>query len=401
MKPIKLAVVSLCVILALGAALIAWFVTTIDSARLKSGLTRLVQEKLQRTLTIDGDLDLSFWPQLGIRLGKASLSEYRSPVEFAAIDGARVALALRPLLDGRIVVDNIELDGVRARLIRRRDGSLNIADLLAADASTGAARQIDIAAGKIAGARLTWLDEASGRQLVVADINLTSGAIAVDTGKQSTAVTALAAAAKVAAGHDVLAVRVDAPRLSIEPGQLRGERLTVTAQLAGAGRRIAANLALPAIEGKDGTLTIDRFDGSIDLADAKLPLQRAKLPLAGQLRIEPARQAARGTLASRLDESRIALTFDVAKFSPLALGFDLDIDQLNLDRYLPPDGAADSSRRRPDTPFDLSALKGLDIHGAIRIGRLRVRRVEAEHIVLQVDTAHGQPASPHISRGQR
>ncbi|MBK7814588.1 MAG: hypothetical protein IPJ52_09910 [Rhodocyclaceae bacterium] len=39
------------------------------------GTGRAAREQWQRTLTIDGGIELSLWPELGFRVGKARLSE--------------------------------------------------------------------------------------------------------------------------------------------------------------------------------------------------------------------------------------------------------------------------------------------------------------------------------------
>jgi len=56
-------------------------ITTFNPNDYKPQLIELVQAKKNRTLKLDGDIKLAFWPKLGISLGKASLSERNSRVE--------------------------------------------------------------------------------------------------------------------------------------------------------------------------------------------------------------------------------------------------------------------------------------------------------------------------------
>ena len=434
MKPIKLAVIIFGVLAAILVGLIVFVATTFDSARLKAELTSFVQEKKQRTLRIDGDVALSFWPNVGIRLGKASLSEYRSDKEFAAIDGARVSVAVMPLLSKRIVVDSVELDGARVTLIKHKDGTLNIADLLSKDKSDSAPVQVDISGIQVGNARLTWVDEQSGQSTVVSGLDLTTGAIAADTGKQVFQAAAVKLAAKGKTGSDAFEVRLELPKLAVSGGQASGERLLLTANLVGGERRVAATLTITGIEsgaesikidkveleadatvgdatvkGKLATnlsakpaeqvFAFDKIEGNIELASPKMPMKSVKLPLSGHLRAELAKQAAQGALTTRFDDSTIALKFDVEKFSPLALGFDLDIDQLNVDKYLPPakPGDAGKAGKAGDGgKLDLSALKGLNVHGAVRIGRFQINQVKANNIKLQVKATGGKlDIAPH------
>lgn len=434
MKPIKLAVIVLGGLAAILVGLIVFVATTFDSARLKAELTSVVQEKKQRTLKIDGDVALSFWPNVGIRLGKTSLSEFRSDKEFAAIDGARVSVAVMPLLSKRIVVDTVELDGARATLIKHKDGTLNIADLLSKEKTDSAPVQLDISGIKIGNAQLTWLDEQSGQSTVVSGLDLATGAIAADTGKHAFQAAAVKLAAKGKIGGDAFDVRLELPKLAVNAGQASGERVLLTANLVGGERKVAATLTITGIDsgaesikidklelatdatvgdatvkGKLATalsaklaeqvFAFDKIEGDVELASPKMPMKSVKLPLAGHLRAELAKQAAQGALTTRFDDSAIALKFDVEKFSPLALGFDLDIDQLNADKYLPPakPGEAGKGGKAGDGgKIDLSALKTLNVHGAVRIGRFQINQVKASNIKLQIKAADGKlDIAPH------
>src|SRR5450830_1810703 len=64
----------------------------------KQQIIDLVQAKKSRTLKLEGDIKLSFWPKIGANLGKVSLSEHNNSAEFASVDSVKVSLALLPLL---------------------------------------------------------------------------------------------------------------------------------------------------------------------------------------------------------------------------------------------------------------------------------------------------------------
>src|SRR5688572_8323003 len=119
-------------IVLLGAVTIAYVAVTFDPNQYKPHLVRAVQDQLQRTLRLDGDIRLSFWPDIGAATGKASLSERASDTEFAAADDLRVVLQLMPLLRQQVVIDAIESTNLRARLVRHKDGTTNIDDLMGA-----------------------------------------------------------------------------------------------------------------------------------------------------------------------------------------------------------------------------------------------------------------------------
>jgi AsmA protein len=434
MKLIKYAAIGLGVVLVLVAGIVAYVSATFDSARLKAELAQVVQEKKQRALKIDGDVALSFWPNVGVRLGKASLSEHASDKQFAAIDGARVSVALLPLLSKQIVVNTIELDGVQATLIKRKDGTLNIDDLLSKDKQESSPVQVDIAGIKVTNAQLTWRDEQSGQTSTISGLDLATGPVAVDTGRQSYQVEGLKLAAKGKVGDDNFELTLAAPKLAYAPGNAGGERVTLSAKLSGGGHALTATLTASGIAGSAEALKIDKLEldanakqdkadvalklntamdallaqkivsldkiaGQLEIADARMPMKSVKLPLNGRLHADLAKPTVDGALSTQFDESKIALKFDVTRFSPPAVGFDLAIDQIDVDKYLPPakpgeekkDGKAGEEGR-----IDLSALKGLNLNGEVRIGKLQVANVKASNVKLNVRAAGGKlDIAPH------
>ena len=84
----------------------------------KQKVIDLVQEKKGRTLKLDGDIKLAFWPKIGADLGKISLSEHQNNKAFAAVDGVKVSLALLPLLKKELIVDTIYIDGAKANIVQ-------------------------------------------------------------------------------------------------------------------------------------------------------------------------------------------------------------------------------------------------------------------------------------------
>ena len=111
MKTVKivLGVVAGVVILAVIAAAI--FASSFDANRYKSDAVRIVKEKTGRTLSIEGDIGLSFFPKLSLMLGKTMLSEAGREEVFARVDKVQVALEVLPLLTGRVKLERVTLSG--------------------------------------------------------------------------------------------------------------------------------------------------------------------------------------------------------------------------------------------------------------------------------------------------
>lgn len=158
------------------AAIIAIIAATFNPNDYKTQIVQFVLEKKQRTLTIEGDIKLAFWPKLGADLGKVSLSEFKGDKEFAAINGAKVFLSILPLLKKQLVIDTIRIDGVRANIVRYKDGSTNFDDLLSKEESQDV--KFDIDGIIISNAAVNLTDEVGQRHFTLDKINLKTGHVA-------------------------------------------------------------------------------------------------------------------------------------------------------------------------------------------------------------------------------
>lgn len=439
MKALKIVAIVLGVIVLLLGGAAAWLHATFDTARLKQEIAAAVEKQTGRVLKIDGDLTLGLWPDVSVRLRRATLSEAGGAGEFARLDSARVAVAVMPLLSKQVVVREVALDGFAAMVVKRKDGTLNIADLVAGkkpdaprDAAVSPAPTFDIAAIRVTHARLDWRDEAAGSSFSLADLDLTTGPVRFAAGRGG--VEALALAARGQRDADAFTLKLDVPRLEIVPEGARGETLKLAATLDGKDRKLAATLVLTGVAGDAASLRIDKFAldadakmndahavaklaspvafdlgkqtvaltqlaGRLDLTHPKLPMKTLALPLVGAASADLAKQSASLRLDTRLDASTIKAKLDIGRFAPLALAFDLDIDQLDLDRYLPKD-----KKEAGDGRIDLSALKGLNLRGTARIGQLTVAQLKASNIRLQLDAKDGRlniaPLSASLYEGR-
>lgn len=174
---VKYGLFALAALMALVAVLIGVIAATFNPNDYKPLIIKLVQEKKQRTLKLDGDIKLAFFPRIGADLGKVSLSEHNAPQEFASVENLSVSLELLPLLQKKLVVNRVQVTGVKARIVRFKDGSTNIDDLLKKEESNEQFK-FDIDSVKVADSSLTLEDQMAGRTLAVSQFNLKTGRIA-------------------------------------------------------------------------------------------------------------------------------------------------------------------------------------------------------------------------------
>jgi AsmA protein len=171
------AVTGLLMMVALVAGLIIAVVKLFDPNQFKDPIVRYVHERTQRELVLDGELTMRYFPKLGIESGKASLSQRRSAREFASIERSRVTLAWLPLLRGRMQVDAIEVEGLKAQVVRFKDGSTNVDDLWH-DLVTLDAAQIDVDSVRLLNARIDWHDEGAWQRGALHELFVDVGRIA-------------------------------------------------------------------------------------------------------------------------------------------------------------------------------------------------------------------------------
>jgi AsmA protein len=340
LKIVLLAAGGTVVLIVLVIAVVA---ATFDPNKYKPEIVAAVKDKTGRTLAIEGNLSLSFFPNIGIAVGKASLSEPEGSRIFARVEQAKISLALLPLLSKQVVVDRVTLSGLTLDLVQHKGGKTNFGDLGGTTGSTTpagpkqapqrGAMRLDIAGIELRSSAISWHDEASGQRYKATIDELKTGRIASGVpGKLS------------------LAARVEAaqPKADYQMRLSGDYRLNFEKQtFAFSGIDLKISAAAPG---------------------SKVP----PLSLKGDVELDASPQAIRFTLAA---------------------------DQVNLDRYLPPPSpkpaasapkGASPSSTKPEEPIDLSALKALNLKGDLKIEQLIASNVKLEKVHLGVKAAGGK-----------
>lgn len=179
-KFLKYSLWSAGVVVAIAIAGVAYIAATFNPNDYKTQIIKLVKDKQQRTLKLDGDIKLVFFPSIGADIGKISLSEFQNDKEFIYIGSARVSLAVLPLLSSQVVVDEVSIIGLKATLVKFKNGKTNIDDLLSKKETDKEKTplEFDIASVRVKDSELTYLDETTGAQSVLEGFNLNTGRIA-------------------------------------------------------------------------------------------------------------------------------------------------------------------------------------------------------------------------------
>lgn len=177
-RVLKIGLIAFAVVVALLVAAAAIIAATFNPNDYKSTIIDMVQEKKQRTLSIPGEIRLTFFPRIGVDLGKVAISEHKSPAAFASIERARVSLALLPLLSKNLVIDRFIVDGLHANITRYKDGSTNFDDLLSKEEASGEQLRFDIDGIDISNSAVTIDDRQQKRTIALTNLNVDTGKIA-------------------------------------------------------------------------------------------------------------------------------------------------------------------------------------------------------------------------------
>src|SRR5262245_59617766 len=296
-KAVKYGLLGLGTLVVLVIAGVAVFAATFDPNKYKGQVAAAVKEKTGRDLKLAGDLKLAFWPSLGANVAGVTLSEKGSPAEFVALESAHVSVAVMPLLRGAVQVDGIRITGLKANVVKDKQGRFNFSDLLEAGGKPPAQKPEEKGGAgggpvRIERSSVTYKDLASGQEIALSDIDLSTGRV----GQQAA---------------DKLKFSVQAKR--------RNPDLDAKLQMTGA-YKVDLPAKLYELTGIDLKLSGNAAQKKLDVG------------MTGNVLADLSKESVAADLVTKFDESTIKAKLGMAKS---AYTFDVDIDKLNVDRYMP------------------------------------------------------------------
>jgi uncharacterized protein involved in outer membrane biogenesis len=149
----------------------------------KARIIAKVEEETGRTLKLEGDINLSYYPWLGLEVSGVTLGNAEGFGEAPFMHADVVALRIKtmPLLKKQYELDTLQLHGVEVNLAKNKAGVTNWDNLLGEQKDEVQKQEpIKLAAVILGGVdikdtRFTWADEAAGRTFKVSEMNITTG----------------------------------------------------------------------------------------------------------------------------------------------------------------------------------------------------------------------------------
>lgn len=149
-----------------------YLLVVFDLNDFKAEITTKVEQQTGRELQIAGEIGWTIYPSLGVSLTDVKLSNPKgfAPEQMLEVSELTAAVALMPLFNKDLQIQQLHLDGVTANLITRKDGSSSM-DGLTADKTTttiesgpATSQQLQLQDLSISNLQLNLLSEGSPEQ---------------------------------------------------------------------------------------------------------------------------------------------------------------------------------------------------------------------------------------------
>lgn len=165
----------------------------IDPNDYRQRIEQTAQEQAGIDLQINGSIDWTLFPWLGLEVSDIALA-YPDQPQLAQLDQARLFIRLLPLLGARVEMSDILLDGVELSLLTTAEGNnwtppasqASAADAAAPQSDSGSAASgtltdFDIQSVTLSNVRIHYTDQVANSRIEVNDLTLTTGRLVPDS----------------------------------------------------------------------------------------------------------------------------------------------------------------------------------------------------------------------------
>ncbi len=451
-KSMRVIAVVVAVLALIGVVLALVVPHLLDPNAYKDRFSAMVKERTGHTLTIGGDIKLSVFPWVALELGSVQLSNAPGfgATPLAQAQHASVRIKLWPLLHKQVQIDKISVDGLRMQLARNAGGQVNWQGLVVSGGDktapdTAAAAGSSLAVMEVGGielrnASLVWDDRRAGSAYRISDINVQTGrfipgksfavsiggaiadglnaplyriqlnsTVTADPAKQSYQLhktrleLGLPQGGTVTLSSDIdldlakqnlimPAIDLDAYGLKLT-GKLQGSRILDQPDLRGEFL-LAQFSPRELMKALDKTLPKSADSAVLSKASARFSVRAGR----DQIVLKP--------VSLTLDDSTVNGELSIRNFAQPQYGFALDVDAIDVDRYLPTPVEAQAgtpATAAAAAPWPVATLRALNLDGSLHIGRLQAYRLRSTDVRVTVKSRDGvlriQPASAQLYQG--
>lgn len=388
-----LGLVGLFIVAAVAIALL------VDPNDYRDRIAEAVKEETGRELTIEGDLELSFFPWFAISIGRTTLGNAPGfgDEPFLSFDEARASVSVLPLIRGDgLELGNIVLSAFQLNLAVAGDGRNNWDDL--ADAAGGSEEADAVAAGNVS--------EGDEMTLAISSVNISDAAVRYEDARAGESYRLTEFNFETGSISQGDAVDIESSfNFELQPADLAGDFAIETSIVPGGEHGITLGDTEISAMGVDATVTVVE-DGArlqVDAFSLKSLMQRlnieppvtadpdalGKIILDATIAVTDAAFAARN-VELVVDDTTFSGEISVARDERGTISIDLDADSIDLDRYMEPaaDAAATSAESIPvEIPVDL--IRALNVRGALFMDAATLSGLAFENVELGLTAADG------------
>jgi AsmA protein len=401
-----------CLVVVIIAALVL-IPMFVDVAKYKPVLESKVTEATGRTFAVGDDINLSLFPWAGVSFSDLRLGNPAGFTEkdFVKVKSFEIRVKLLPLLSKDIQIKRFVINEPQIVLVKNKKGLENWAQPKQSSKDSPEKKTTPaetVASGfevplsaltaenvAINNGSALWIDHTTDTKKKITDIGLNLNDVSLDRPVKLT-----------------FSAQLDQKPLSLEG----------TVGPVGTGLKegkIALDLSLKALQqlvlhlkGDLENLVINPgVDLDLELAEfsprklmselgQEFPVETTDPEVISRLAIKAHVKAdakkvslTKGNL--ELDQSKLEFSAVVAEFSKPNLKFDLNLDQIDLDRYMPPKSEkppvekTSASAEPIKKKTDYGPLRRLILDGALKIAKLKVNNANIEDAVLKIKAKDG------------
>ena len=457
-RAIKIFLIVIAALVVLLAATVFVVTQVIDPNDFKPQIREQAMTQANLDLEIPGDLAWQFWPSLGVSLGRTEARIAGEEELFAGINSASVGVAVWPLLFGQVEMDGVTLDGLEVNLVETADGANweKIGPQDGAEEETAPTEEeqpgesggmdipLTIPSVAITDGKIRYRNTTDGTDIRVEHFNFNAQDVSLEEPfpmqmslryqDQSDMRVDLNLDTTLAAdldnNHfvlDPMTLDADIAGMTTNPVSVHLEqkldvnldedRAQVTdLLLEAAGTRTTGNATVTGLTGEmkvAGQIDTEPFDANAALeAIGEEPIETSddsalsKVALSATLD-GPANSVMVNPLKVTLDSSTLSGMAGLENLETGKIVFDLNLDKITLDGYLPPQsdeedsaaasGAGGGTGGKEGGTTQLSeaelipvdSLRPLLLDGSLKIGELNYDTIQASNIVFNVDAKDG------------
>lgn len=341
----------------------------VNEALIKDNLVKQAKQLTNQDVTIEGDLNLTFYPQIGFQLGKVTLFNQHDYADSTQIEVSRVhaAVELMSLFTKTIVVTNVSIDGFTVNIETLADGRNNMDELLTAlSPPEKPLSNEDIQAIKVTPEGDIAKSE---YQFVVKGVSITNAQLSLNNRQDGTYHKLSNSSLNI--GEFAFAKPVDIKLAA----NYRTNELTA---------KLNSSMMLT-VDAQFKQIKLAQWDNQLALTGSLLPRPEMNISLQGDMTYDNDYKTV--TLAGlKLDVDELSVTGDLSAdaFAKPNLEYNLAINSLVVDDWLPESTSAKAEnsstkqgRKAKQTPTqpevepDLSVLSSVNQKGTLTISQIK------------------------------